>query len=76
MCGIVGISAETNVAAEIYDSLLMLQHRGHDLCAEALKENHRFQQLRLFQPKSQLFHTLRVPIFSVFANWFWNYLLF
>ena len=30
MCGIVGISAETNVAAEIYDSLLMLQHRGQD----------------------------------------------
>ena len=30
MCGIVGISAENNVAAEIYDSLLMLQHRGQD----------------------------------------------
>ena len=30
MCGIVGISAETNVAAETYDSLLMLQHRGQD----------------------------------------------
>ena len=30
MCGIVGISAETDVAAEIYDSLLMLQHRGQD----------------------------------------------
>ena len=30
MCGIVGISAETNVAGEIYDSLLMLQHRGQD----------------------------------------------
>ena len=30
MCGIVGISAEKNVAAEIYDSLLMLQHRGQD----------------------------------------------
>ena len=30
MCGKVGISAETNVAAEIYDSLLMLQHRGQD----------------------------------------------
>ena len=30
MCGIVGISAETNVAEEIYDSLLMLQHRGQD----------------------------------------------
>ena len=30
MCGLVGISAETNIAAEIYDSLLMLQHRGQD----------------------------------------------
>ena len=30
MCGIVGISAESNVASEIYDSLLMLQHRGQD----------------------------------------------
>ena len=30
MCRIVGISAESNVAAEIYDSLLMLQHRGQD----------------------------------------------
>ena len=30
MCGIVGISAENNIAAEIYDSLLMLQHRGQD----------------------------------------------
>ena len=30
MCGIVGISAESNVAAEIYDSLLMSQHRGQD----------------------------------------------
>ena len=30
MCGIVGISAESNVASEIYDSLIMLQHRGQD----------------------------------------------
>ena len=30
MCGIVGISVENNVAAEIYDALLMLQHRGQD----------------------------------------------
>ena len=30
MCGIVGISAENNVAEEIYESLLMLQHRGQD----------------------------------------------
>ena len=36
MCGIVGISAETNVAAEIYDSLLMLQHRGQDAAGIAV----------------------------------------
>jgi len=30
MCGIVGISAEANVAGDIYDALLMLQHRGQD----------------------------------------------
>ena len=30
MCGIVGITSETNVATEIYESLLMLQHRGQD----------------------------------------------
>ena len=30
MCGIVGISAEGNVAADLYDALLMLQHRGQD----------------------------------------------
>ena len=30
MCGIVGISSETHVASAIYDSLLMLQHRGQD----------------------------------------------
>ena len=30
MCGIVGITSEANVATEIYESLLMLQHRGQD----------------------------------------------
>ena len=30
MCGIIGISAENNVVEEIYESLLMLQHRGQD----------------------------------------------
>ena len=39
MCGIVGISAETNVAAEIYDSLLMLQHRGQDAAGISVCNN-------------------------------------
>ena len=30
MCGIVGIFAETHVASSLYESLLMLQHRGQD----------------------------------------------
>jgi len=30
MCGIVGISSEGHAASEIYESLLMLQHRGQD----------------------------------------------
>ncbi|MDA3833496.1 MAG: amidophosphoribosyltransferase, partial [Spirochaetales bacterium] len=30
MCGIVGIIAENSVAADIYDSLVQLQHRGQD----------------------------------------------
>ena len=39
MCGIVGISAETNVAAEIYDALLMLQHRGQDAAGMSVCDN-------------------------------------
>ena len=39
MCGIVGISAETNVAAEKYDSLLMLQHRGQDAAGISVCNN-------------------------------------
>ena len=39
MCGIVGISAEANVAAEIYDSLLMLQHRGQDAAGISVCNN-------------------------------------
>ena len=39
MCGIVGISAESNVAAEIYDSLLMLQHRGQDAAGMSVCDN-------------------------------------
>ena len=39
MCGIVGISAETNVAAEICDSLLMLQHRGQDAAGMSVCDN-------------------------------------
>ena len=30
MCGLVGLVAERDVAADIYDALTMLQHRGQD----------------------------------------------
>ena len=30
MCGVVGISSHYEVAADIYDALTMLQHRGQD----------------------------------------------
>ncbi|MGB1440044.1 MAG: amidophosphoribosyltransferase, partial [Luminiphilus sp.] len=30
MCGLVGIVGNRDVAAEIYDALTMLQHRGQD----------------------------------------------
>ncbi len=30
MCGIVGIYSHATVAAELYDSLIHLQHRGQD----------------------------------------------
>jgi amidophosphoribosyltransferase len=41
MCGIVGIYSHTPVAAEIYDSLIHLQHRGQD-AAGILTCNQRF----------------------------------
>ena len=46
MCGIVGISAETNVAAEIYDSLLMLQHRGQDSTGIATMDGSVFSAIK------------------------------
>ena len=39
MCGIVGISAESNVAGELYDSMLMLQHRGQDAAGMVVSDN-------------------------------------
>ena len=32
MCGLVGLVAERDVAADIYDALTMLQHRGSRCC--------------------------------------------
>ncbi len=38
MCGIVGIYSEDHVASSIYDSLLMLQHRGQDAAGMSVCE--------------------------------------
>lgn len=38
MCGIVGIYSENHVANSIYDSLLMLQHRGQDAAGMSVCE--------------------------------------
>ena len=38
MCGIVGIYSENHVASAIYDSLLMLQHRGQDAAGMSVCE--------------------------------------
>ena len=39
MCGIVGILSETHVASSIYESLLMLQHRGQDAAGMVVCDN-------------------------------------
>ena len=74
MCGIVGISAETNVAAEIYDSLLMLQHRGQDAAGmvvcdteDQLNSRKSMGYVRdVFEQKHILLHFLStIPIVSL-----------
>ena len=56
MCGIVGIYSHTAVAAEIYDSLIHLQHRGQDAagiltCNERFYVNHGLGLVReIFSP--------------------------
>ena len=43
MCGIVGIVSSKDVNQQIYDSLLLLQHRGQDSTGIATMENTIFQ---------------------------------
>lgn len=42
MCGIIGIVAKTAVNQELYDGLLMLQHRGQDAAGIATCANNQF----------------------------------
>ncbi len=41
MCGIIGIVGHQDVAAQLYDALLVLQHRGQDAAGIATAEGHR-----------------------------------
>ena len=39
MCGIVGIVQKDNCFTDLYDSLIMLQHRGQDAAGMTICEN-------------------------------------
>jgi len=47
MCGIVGIVSSNDVNQQIYDSLLLLQHRGQDSTGIATMENTIFISIKL-----------------------------
>ncbi|MBA6412046.1 amidophosphoribosyltransferase [Parahaliea sp. F7430] len=44
MCGLVGMVGKSNVAADIYDALTVLQHRGQDAAGIMTCSNGRFNQ--------------------------------
>ena len=56
MCGIVGIVSQTSVNQQIYDALLLLQHRGQDSTGMATADG---SQLHLFKAKGQVRETYR-----------------
>jgi amidophosphoribosyltransferase len=56
MCGIVGIVSQQAVNQQIYDALLLLQHRGQDSTGMATAEGN---QLHLFKAKGQVRETYR-----------------
>jgi amidophosphoribosyltransferase len=56
MCGIVGIVSQQAANQQIYDALLLLQHRGQDSTGMATAESN---QLHLFKAKGQVRETYR-----------------
>jgi amidophosphoribosyltransferase len=56
MCGIVGIVSQDPVNQQIYDALLLLQHRGQDSTGMATADG---SQLHLFKAKGQVRETYR-----------------
>jgi amidophosphoribosyltransferase len=56
MCGIVGIVSQEPVNQQVYDALLLLQHRGQDSTGMATAEGN---QLHLFKAKGQVRETYR-----------------
>jgi amidophosphoribosyltransferase len=56
MCGIVGIVSQDTVNQQIYDALLLLQHRGQDSTGMATAD---CSQLHLFKAKGQVRETYR-----------------
>ena len=73
MCGLVGIVGNRDVAAEIYDALTMLQHRGQDAAGIMTCQQGKFLQRKgeglvrdVFrsQHMSQLFGALALAMFA------------
>jgi amidophosphoribosyltransferase len=56
MCGIVGIVSQEPVNQQVYDALLLLQHRGQDSTGMATADG---SQLHLFKAKGQVRETYR-----------------
>lgn len=57
MCGIVGVASQANVNQEIYDALLLLQHRGQDSTGIATAEPNGV--FHLFKAKGQVREAFR-----------------
>ncbi|WP_454117734.1 amidophosphoribosyltransferase [Microbacterium lacticum] len=57
MCGIVGVASQANVNQEIYDALLLLQHRGQDSTGIATVEPNGV--FHLFKAKGQVREAFR-----------------